>query len=188
MKSLIETSTLPLQAWKNGRGVTTEIAIHPPGADFKKNDFLWRISSALITGDTAFSHFAGYNRLLFLLSGHGLILNKTKTLITGETYRFLGEDSIDCSVVKGHVLDLGIIFDRHRYRSEMDLVAIEKPTEMKFERGTYFLKGLTCGLRIENWVVPATDLLRIDAPDSGLVHAEKYPAKILKISIREATS
>ncbi len=187
MKTLIQTEKLPLQPWKNGLGVTTEIAIHPTGADFKKNDFHWRVSSALITGDNTFSQFTGYNRLLFILSGHGLILNKSKTIINGESHRFLGEDAVECSLVKGSVLDLGVIFNRNRYRSEMDVIAIEKPTDFKFEKGTYFLKGLTSSIYLGETAVPANDMIRIEAPDSAIVAAEKYPAKILKISIRESS-
>ena len=184
MKSVITTSDIPLQPWKNGLGVTSELAISPPGADFKLNNFDWRISSAMVTGDNVFSHFAGYNRLLFVLTGHGIILNRKTTIIAGESHRFLGEDSIECSVVQGPVLDLGVIFQRDRFRSEMEVVTIDKPVDWKFEKGIYFLKGLTTGISVDDESVPAVDLIRIEAPDQGRITAEKYPAKILKISIR----
>jgi len=35
--------------WKNGLGVTREIHIHPEGANFETDDFLWRLSSADVT-------------------------------------------------------------------------------------------------------------------------------------------
>ncbi len=185
MRSIIKSKEIALTPWKNGLGVTSELAIRPAGADFKKNDFDWRLSSALVTGNNVFSHFPGYNRLLFVLSGHGLKLNNY-TVGPSESHRFLGEDSIECVPVGGPVLDLGVIFNRSRFRCEMEVLQIDKAAELKLTRGTFFIKGLNTDLKVGDTPLPAIDILQIEAPDNCAVTADRYPAKILKISIRES--
>ena len=44
--------------WRNGLGVTREIALCPPGAD--TDDFLWRASVADVVGPAPFSQFPGH--------------------------------------------------------------------------------------------------------------------------------
>ncbi|KAJ4460414.1 putative HutD [Paratrimastix pyriformis] len=91
--------------WKNGGGVTTEIARFPPPelpkpsgppstasgattsptiqdllrARFQKqqtsSDFMWRVSSARVEGSGPFSDFRGYERLLSYLTGPGMRLS-----------------------------------------------------------------------------------------------------------------
>lgn len=58
--------------WKNGRGETTEIAVHPAGAGLA--DFGWRVSMAGVTEDGDFSLFPGIDRTLAVLTGAGIEL------------------------------------------------------------------------------------------------------------------
>ena len=58
--------------WKNGGGVTTEIAIHPDGAALDAFD--WRLSMAQVAADGPFSIFPGIDRVLAVLDGEGLSL------------------------------------------------------------------------------------------------------------------
>lgn len=53
--------------WKNGGGVTTEIAISPPGA--MVGDFDWRVSMAKVPSSGPFSSFANIDRVLAILEG-----------------------------------------------------------------------------------------------------------------------
>lgn len=53
--------------WKNGGGVTQEVAVYPPGAGFE--DFLWRVSIATITREGPFSTLPGVRRLFRALEG-----------------------------------------------------------------------------------------------------------------------
>ncbi|WP_417445723.1 HutD family protein [Kangiella sp.] len=57
--------------WKNGKGMTTELAISEGG---DVNDFDWRLSIAGVAEDGIFSNFTGIQRYLFLLTGNGLKL------------------------------------------------------------------------------------------------------------------
>lgn len=70
-----ERAQLHASPWKNGGGVTREIACHPPSANIQ--DFDWRISIAHIARDGDFSVFAGVDRVITLLEGGGVQLNCT---------------------------------------------------------------------------------------------------------------
>lgn len=103
------------QPWRNGRGVTTEIAIEPAGASLA-GDFDWRISMAPITEDGAFSTFPGVDRTLVLLEGRGLDLEAdTATLRLSARYamaRFPGEWAVHARLHAGAVRDLNVMVRR----------------------------------------------------------------------------
>jgi len=58
--------------WKNGKGITTELAISDGGT---LDSFDWRISIASVVEDGPFSNFSGYLRNLILIQGKGIRLN-----------------------------------------------------------------------------------------------------------------
>ena len=53
--------------WKNGGGLTREVAIHPPGSDL--GTFEWRVSIAQVRAAGPFSSFPGVDRQLAVLAG-----------------------------------------------------------------------------------------------------------------------
>src|SRR5690606_25402118 len=59
--------------WKNGGGVTVEIAVHPQDASV--DDFDWRVSMATVASDGSFSVFPGIDRTLSVLEGDGIVLD-----------------------------------------------------------------------------------------------------------------
>lgn len=105
--------------WKNGGGSTTELAIFPPGSNLE--NFVWRLSSAYVESAGPFSHFAGVDRSLAILSGDGLILHghdehraPARVLLDRDTqpYRFPGELAIHAELCSGPVLDLNLMTRR----------------------------------------------------------------------------
>ncbi len=51
-------------------GTTTEFAIFPPGAEYKKRDFFWRISTAVINDEkSVFTELPGFWRILMVIDG-----------------------------------------------------------------------------------------------------------------------
>jgi environmental stress-induced protein Ves len=110
--------------WKNGQGMTTEVAIHPQSAKFPQDPFLWRISYAEVKADGPFSNFNGYDRLLTVWRGEGISLNG-KPYSAFETIRFSGEEKINCHLVKGEVDDIGIIFRRDLFQCEMTSITLD---------------------------------------------------------------
>ncbi|WP_353193067.1 HutD family protein [Pandoraea pnomenusa] len=79
--------------WKNGQGVTTELAVaRQPGDD----GFDWRISTATVANPGPFSVFAGIDRTLAIVRGGTLTLNvegRPDVTLTTRTppYAFGGE-------------------------------------------------------------------------------------------------
>ena len=104
--------------WKNGGGLTEEIATHPAGATL--DNFAWRISVAEVARDGPFSRFAGIDRTITLIKGAGMRLSGgardivMRTLF--EPYSFDGEAPIDCSLVSGPIRDFNAMTRRDRVR------------------------------------------------------------------------
>ena len=102
----IEASSQKVMPWKNGGGITTEIA--KDGTE----PFLWRASRAQVASDGPFSFFPGYDRILIILQGKGMVLkfpDKEETLGSQLTdrdlFHFKGEDEIHTSLIDGPVTD-----------------------------------------------------------------------------------
>src|SRR5690349_9614552 len=55
--------------WKNGKGTTTQFAIHPPGSSIADNSFVWRLSSATMSESGPFSSYPQYTRILIHTEG-----------------------------------------------------------------------------------------------------------------------
>lgn len=69
---LIRYHDLPATPWKNGGGITRELACHPPGAGL--DDFVWRVSIADVGSSGPFSNFPGIERIIMLMDGQGMYL------------------------------------------------------------------------------------------------------------------
>ncbi|MBC7370249.1 MAG: HutD family protein, partial [Bdellovibrionaceae bacterium] len=95
--------------WKNGGGSTSQIQIFPQDADPAGESFLWRLSSAAVTGPGPFSLFKGYDRWLVILRGDGLVLNGTN-LQSEKPFKFSGDVPIHCQILGDEVIDLGLIY------------------------------------------------------------------------------
>ncbi|VVE67533.1 Protein Ves [Pandoraea captiosa] len=87
--------------WKNGQGVTTELAVaRRPGED----GFDWRISTATVAAPGPFSVFAGIDRSLAIVRGGTLTLNvqgHPDVTLTTHTppYAFAGELAVSSTPV-----------------------------------------------------------------------------------------
>lgn len=98
-----DRATLHASAWKNGGGVTREIACWPQGAGM--NDFLWRLSIATVAVSGPFSAFPGIDRVITLLDGPGVRLTSDDGAIDHRLDRplapfaFPGEASIHGAVL-----------------------------------------------------------------------------------------
>jgi environmental stress-induced protein Ves len=108
--------SLPRVPWKNGGGLTSEIACWPPGAD--ANSFAWRASIATIAADGPFSSYPGVDRVIVLLEGGGVRLNARDetvrhTLATPHVpFSFAGEAQIDALCLDGESVDFNLMTRR----------------------------------------------------------------------------
>ena len=115
--------------WKNGRGVTEELALFPEHASFERGDFSWRISKAAVDADGAFSSFPGFERILVVTRGAGLVLThgdeaSRARLRALEPYRFSGDWSTEGALVRGPVSDFNVIFRRDVVEAEVEVLRL----------------------------------------------------------------
>jgi uncharacterized protein len=117
--SLIRGADLVGAPWKNGGGVTREIAAVPPGAAL--DAFIWRVSIADVAQAGPFSRFAEIDRTLVLLSGAGMLLDETREAGGAQVHaltqpldvaRFAGESAIDARLVDGATRDFNLMVRR----------------------------------------------------------------------------
>lgn len=116
--------------WKNGGGVTCEIAAYPAGASL--DDFGWRVSTATVAMGGPFSRFEGIDRTLLVLSGKGLALQigeQPPATVTRETpaISFPGDIAVHAELLKGPVSDLNVMTRRSEWRSHVQRLISDAP-------------------------------------------------------------
>ncbi len=101
-------------AWKNGGGVTREIACFPAGAGMA--DFTWRVSLAEVAADGPFSVFPAVERTLTLVEGAGmdLTVGGRRRLVdaTCVPQDLPGDEPTDCRLLDGPVVNLNVMWRR----------------------------------------------------------------------------
>jgi len=125
--TLIRGADLVASPWKNGGGVTREIAAFPEGAAL--DAFVWRVSVADVGQAGPFSRFAGIDRTLVLLSGAGMLLDEadgtdpvTHALREPlDIARFEGETAIDARLVDGATRDFNLMVRRGAATGQVDV-------------------------------------------------------------------
>jgi uncharacterized protein len=111
-------------AWRNGAGLTTELASDPPGGG-SSADFTWRVSMAEVTEDCEFSVFPNVDRTIVLVEGSMLSLQLPgieHTLTPYEPFHFDGGLEVSCRV-SGPTRDLNIMTRRGQANAT---VSVEK--------------------------------------------------------------
>ena len=110
--------------WKNGGGVTEQIATHPE--DSALDTFDWRVSIAVVERDGPFSRFPGVDRTITLIEGAGMRLsgNGRDVLLRTpfEPHAFDGGDAVDCTLLSGPIRDFNAMFRRERARGYVTVV------------------------------------------------------------------
>jgi environmental stress-induced protein Ves len=106
--------------WKNGGGTTTEIYIHPNGADW--DDFDWRVGIADIARSGTFSSFPGIDRSIMLLdcperSGMRLTIDGVEFELPLHRFvRFAGEATTTGALLGAPVRDFNVMSRRANVR------------------------------------------------------------------------
>lgn len=185
-KTLIDRAQFKIMPWKNGGGVTAEIDISPAGTDFRENSFQWRISSAQIQDENQFSQFPGYDRILTVLSGEGLLLNNQE-LGPFETFEFQGEDKIICAPIGESVEDLGVIFKREQFECDFQILNITAPMYLKLSQGVHFFMPLSAHVQMAEMDLFPPQFLKIETEKEGGVEmtTSRFPAHLLHITLTE---
>ncbi|WP_213303348.1 HutD/Ves family protein [Paraburkholderia sacchari] len=129
--TLLRGADLVASPWKNGGGVTREIALaHLHGAE--PGAFAWRVSVADVAQAGPFSRFEGVARTLVLLEGAGMVLDETSpdggALVRTHTLTqaldvacFDGEAPIDARLVDGSTRDFNLMVRRDAARAQFEV-------------------------------------------------------------------
>jgi environmental stress-induced protein Ves len=101
--------------WKNGGGMTTEIAVFRETAGL--SDFDWRVSMARVEADGPFSIFPGVDRTLAILDGGGILLDvqgsaPVRLTRESEPHAFPADLPTAARLIDGAVTDLNVMSRR----------------------------------------------------------------------------
>lgn len=111
--------------WKNGGGITREIALADDPAG---GGFLWRLSMATVSTSGPFSHFPGVDRTIACLQGNGMRLafgdgRVADVLRAGAPLAFPGEADIHADCLDGETIDLNVMTRRDRFSHAVEHVS-----------------------------------------------------------------
>ena len=143
---LLGPADYKLMPWKNGRGATTEMAIHPAEADVSARPFDWRVSMADVVEDGDFSPFPGYDRTLVVAKGGGMELEfdgasaPQRLPGPGHVAIFSGDWLTRGRLLAGPVRDFNVMSARDRMHHECEVIS-GGPVEFVWEPG---LETLFC--------------------------------------------
>ena len=130
--------------WKNGGGVTVDIAgASVPGVVPGAWDgVIWRFGQTRIERPGPFSDLSGFDRLLAVVEGRGLVLHPVgappvDVRARFQPVRFPGEWRIESELEDGPVAVVNLMADRRR--AAIDLRVAVGITRLAFEPGTLVL-------------------------------------------------
>lgn len=175
--------------WKNGGGVTREVAAFPPGAGM--DAFAWRVSLADVTADGPFSAFPGVDRVLTVIEGSGLVLDLDGRLLAlganAPPIAFAGETPVEARLTQGPIRDLNVMVRRGQWRAEVSWFAggvLAAPADGPLM--VLVLGDATCS--------SADSALQLNALDMAMLEAGKTAtldlapeARALNVRLRAAT-
>ena len=156
--------------WKNGLGVTSELAVWPSGTSMERLDFDWRISAANVDAAGPFSEFRGYDRILTITSGPGMRLDHGPYAAGAELrrmqpYQFSGDWPTVAQLVGDGVTDFNVICRRGRVRADVEPISIGQERLRRTASAAHsFLHVCRGTVRIE-WD-PDRHVVSLDAGDS----------------------
>lgn len=117
---------LPITPWKNGGGVTREIARMPGESDM--DSFDWRASIADVSMDGAFSTFPGVDRVIVLLQGAGVLLRSRDGTLDHSLdtplvpYAFSADIGLDATLIHGPSRDFNVMTRRSAARADVRVI------------------------------------------------------------------
>ncbi|WP_144110487.1 HutD family protein [Paraburkholderia sp. BCC1886] len=204
--TLIPSADLVASPWKNGGGVTREIAAYvpqKPDGTTALDAFVWRVSVADVAQAGPFSRFPGIDRTLVLLSGAGMWLDEPSTDDTQPTKthalnqpldiaRFTGEASIDARLADGATRDFNLMVRRDAAHGEMDVWRGARQCTLTADAVLLYCANGPAFVRLgdaQAVQMQTGDTLRIDAPKGLQCEVEgsantDAPGALLAITLR----
>ncbi|WP_233868916.1 HutD/Ves family protein [Paraburkholderia adhaesiva] len=175
--ALLRGADLVASPWKNGGGVTREIAAASVETqDATLDSFAWRVSVADVAQPGPFSRFEGVERTLVLLEGAGMLLDEagpastTHALVQPlDTARFAGETAIDARLVDGPTRDFNLMVRRDAARGTLDVWRAPMVREIAAQTVLLYCAKGAFDVRVDRgesaFSLVTGDTLRIDASE-----------------------
>jgi environmental stress-induced protein Ves len=129
---IIRFADLKAEPWRNGGGVTRQLASRPSaagGEDGQDGSWDWRVSIADVTRAGDFSPFPGMERLLTVIEGDLLLLTVGGTEHPVEKYRpfrFDGGVATAGALPTGDIRNLNVIARAGAYKAYTSIIELSK--------------------------------------------------------------
>lgn len=180
---IISFTELSESKWKNGGGITREIACATIDANR-----VWRLSMADVRSDGPFSVFAEYERILTVVKGQGMTLQSDDGSVDVDLWipvRFSGASKINAYLKSGPLTNLNLMFNPDYCTG--DVTVLKGPHDQSLnlvERRMFALHGLAGAVKINksSQILPGDTA--IIGPDAGQVElADGDAALLIKIDL-----
>ncbi len=166
MITLLDPSQYRRSPWKNGGGVTVDIA---------EQGETWRFGRTPIVAAGPFSDYAGFDRVQVLVGGRGLVLQTPDGEIDVRTpfkpVRFAGETPITSRLEAGPVEVVNLIGARAAVH--VDIAVLRAGQSLALRPGTHIAYCASGPARLEaegkQYALAADHGLRIEAPGSTML-------------------
>ena len=126
--------------WRNGGGITYEIAVGPETGTMQ--DFDWRVSVAEIDAPGPFSTFTGVDRIIALIGGPAMFLTVDGTrrdLALLDQLAFAGDSDTVCDIPRGRTRDLNVMTRRGSVDASLEFVEVRSDRQYRIEAPTVLL-------------------------------------------------
>ena len=130
--------------WKNGGGLTREVAVHPPGSDLASFD--WRVSLAEVRQGGPFSTFPQIDRLMAVIGGRLQLSVAGRSPLTlspeSPPCEFAGDLPAYAEPLQTPVSDLNVMTRRGRCAAQLRRCRAETSLVLPVEADTTLLLAL----------------------------------------------
>jgi environmental stress-induced protein Ves len=126
---IIRFAELRSEPWRNGGGVTRELASHPKAASAQDGAWDWRVSIADVSKAGDFSAFPGMERVLTVIDGELLLLTvdgDEHPLEKYRPFRFSGEAAAHGALPTGDIRDLNVIARTGSFKGFTSIIELSK--------------------------------------------------------------
>lgn len=126
---IIRFAELRSEPWRNGGGVTRELASHPKAASAQDGAWDWRVSIADVSKAGDFSAFPGMERVLTVIDGELLLLTVDGAEHPLEKYRpfrFSGDAEAHGALPTGDIRDLNVITRTGSFKGFTSIIELSK--------------------------------------------------------------
>jgi len=163
--------------WKNGQGSTTQL-ISAANAD---GSFDWRLSIAEVGQSGPFSDLSGYDRIITLIDGRGMVLTFNGTMQRRIDKPFTplpfdGGWQTECALIDGPLRDFNLMVARCWGHAAMTILHVRAGEKCEIGEAPVILLHVFSGAAVfdhdgTRFDLSAGDTLHLDRPGDSLLSA-----------------